>query len=142
MSPSLFNLYIDSCINKLAEDECGTRIGNTQVSCLMYADDAVLLAPDDINLQSIVTRMSEVCLEKDLRMNVDKCKVMVFEKSECKTTCEIKIDNVALEQVDEFVYLGSLLSRNGKAEDDVCRRVRVADRMNGAFMEVVKNRNI
>ena len=62
MSPSLFNLYIDSCINKLAEDECGTRIGSTQVSCLMYADDAVLLAPDDINLQSIVTRMSEVLL--------------------------------------------------------------------------------
>ena len=96
MSQSLFNLYMDSCINKLAEDECGTRIGNTQVSCLMYADDAVLLAPDDINLQSIVTRMSEVCLGKDLRMNADKCKVMVFEKSECKTTCEIKIDNMAL----------------------------------------------
>ena len=79
----------------------------------MYADDAVLMAPGDINLQSIVTRMSEVCLEKDLRMNVDKCKVMVFEKSECKTTCEIKTQNMALEQVDEFVYLGSVLSRNG-----------------------------
>ena len=75
-------------------------------------------------------------------MNANKCEVMVFERSECKTACEIKIGNVALEQVDEFVYLGSLLSRNGKAEDDVCRRVRVADRMNGAFMEVVKNRNI
>ena len=86
LSPPLFNRYIDSCIKKLAEDECGTRIGSTQVSCLMYADDAVLLAPDDIHLQSIVMRISEVCLEKDLRMNADKCKLKVFEKSGCKTT--------------------------------------------------------
>ena len=142
MSPSLFNLYIDSCVKKLADDECGIRMDSTIVTCLMYADDAVLLASDDIQLQSLVTRMSEVCLEKHLRMNADKCKVMVVEKNECITKCEIKLDSVALEQVNEFLYLGSLISRNGKTEDDMKRRVNMADRMNGALMNVIRNKNI
>lgn len=42
---------------------------------------------------------------------------MFIEKSE--QSCKVKIDNIALEQVNEFVYLGNLLSRNGKTEDDI-----------------------
>lgn len=38
-------------------------------------------------------------------MHAKKCEVMVVEDNETKTTCEIKLDNVILELVNEFVYL-------------------------------------
>ncbi|CAG9138702.1 unnamed protein product, partial [Plutella xylostella] len=55
--------------------------------------------------------------EKGMKVNVSKTKVMVFEREESRTTCELKIDGVNVEQVDEFVYLGSLFSRDGRCDN-------------------------
>jgi hypothetical protein len=52
------------------------------------------------------------------------------------------MESVPLKQVDEFVYLKSLFTRNGKTDANVNRRVVAANRMNGALKRVVKNRRI
>ncbi|GBP34273.1 hypothetical protein EVAR_13412_1 [Eumeta japonica] len=40
----LFNLFIDSCLYDLKEYECGLRMDEQFVKCLLYADDQVILA--------------------------------------------------------------------------------------------------
>ena len=50
------------------------------VGCLS-ADDTVLLAESDRELQRVVDEFHWVCTRRKLRVNVGKSKVMVFERS-------------------------------------------------------------
>ncbi|CAK1592689.1 unnamed protein product [Parnassius mnemosyne] len=64
-------------------------MGDIKVNCLLYADDAVLIAPSEAELQALVTCMKEECEIKGLRLNANKTKVLVFERDEERTKCEI-----------------------------------------------------
>ncbi|KAG7301870.1 hypothetical protein JYU34_013269 [Plutella xylostella] len=93
-SPWLFNLFMDSCLQRLKEEECGLSMGELVIRCLLYADDQVLFASSAEELQNMVTIMNGSLKEKGMKVNVSKTKVMVFEREESRTTCELKIDGV------------------------------------------------
>ncbi|CAK1585723.1 unnamed protein product [Parnassius mnemosyne] len=60
-------------------------MGDIKVNCLLYADDAVLIAPSEAELQALVTCMKEECEIKGLRLNANKTKFLVFERDEERT---------------------------------------------------------
>ncbi|XP_048489161.1 uncharacterized protein LOC125491386 [Plutella xylostella] len=115
-SPWLFNLFMDSCLKDMKDDERGLRIGELLLKCLLYADDQVILASSVEQLQQQVTLMHESFKRKGMKVNVSKTKVMVFERDEEVTECEITIENERVEQVNETllimprVHVGCLLS--------------------------------
>ena len=49
MSPTLFNIFLNDLIKELKEQNVGINIDERCVSILAYADDIVLLAPDQDN---------------------------------------------------------------------------------------------
>ncbi len=73
--------------------EVGAKVGNVGarlkvngvdwsiVACL-FADDTVLLAESEKELQRVVDEFFSVCVRRKLRVNVGKNKVMVFERKE------------------------------------------------------------
>lgn len=63
-----------------------------------------------------------------------KTKVTIFERVNRKTDLSITIENERVEQVREFLYLLSRLTRNGKHEDDIERRVEAGNKMNGSSL--------
>ncbi|CAG4964250.1 unnamed protein product [Parnassius apollo] len=133
MSSWLFILYLDSCLQKLKNSYLGVKLGDIKVNCLLYADDAVLIAPSEAELQALVTCMKEECEIKGLRLNANKTKVLVFEKDEERKKCEIWVNQECLEQVNEIVYLGSAFTRDGRCDLDVDRRVTAGNKVNGAL---------
>ena len=76
-----------------------------------YANEVILLATSEAELQELVDRLDRVSREYSLLINVDKTKVMASDG----IACRILIKNEQLEQVDTFPYLGSLTT-----EDDEC----------------------
>lgn len=64
---------------------------------------------------------------------------MAFEKSEGKTTFAIKIDEMALKQVGEFLFFMPFIAKEWNDRRCVKQRVNVTDRMNGALVKVVPN---
>jgi len=48
-----------------------------------------------------------------------KSKVIVFERESTKTVCNIVTNDEYLKQVDEFVCLGSMFTRDGKTDKDI-----------------------
>ena len=54
-------------------------------------------------------------------MNSKKTKIMNITRNN-PTKFEIKIDGNDIEQVSSFVYLGQLLTEDGKSEKDIIRR--------------------
>jgi hypothetical protein len=53
LSPMLFNLIMDQIIANLPK-ELGYKMGNASIHTICYADDAVLIADSEENLQSIL----------------------------------------------------------------------------------------
>ena len=77
-----------------------------------------------------------------MNVNVNKTKVMVFERDEDVSLCEVKINDMSVEQVNEFVYLGSMFTRDGKIDADVERRVNAGNKVNGGIHAVVTNKSM
>ena len=48
LSPLLFNIYVDSFLQRLQSTGLGCRIGLCYISCVMYADDLTLFASSDL----------------------------------------------------------------------------------------------
>ncbi|GBP49581.1 Retrovirus-related Pol polyprotein from type-2 retrotransposable element R2DM; Endonuclease [Eumeta japonica] len=58
-SPWLLNLFMDSCLQDLKEYECGLRIDELSVKCLLYANNQVILAPSACGLQEMLNKMND-----------------------------------------------------------------------------------
>ena len=85
---------------------------------LRYADDIILLATSEAELQELVDRVDRVSRKYSLLINVDKTKVMASDG----IACSILIENEQVEQVDTFPYLGSLITEDGERTKEFCTR--------------------
>ncbi|XP_049870886.1 uncharacterized protein LOC126370141 [Pectinophora gossypiella] len=133
---------MDSCLNELKESVSGVRMGELLLKCLLYADDQVLVASSAEDLQYMVSLMVDELQKKGMRVNVNKTKVLVMEREENVSECRIMIGNEMVEQVNEFVYLGTMFTRDGKCDEDIERRVRLGNSVNGAMHAVVSSQCI
>ena len=73
---------------------------------MRYADDAVLVADKRKKMQKMLGRLSETCKEYGMEINVKKTKAMVMNGSG-RIKQHVKLNNVPLERVTRFKYLGS-----------------------------------
>jgi hypothetical protein len=79
---------------------------------LMFADDAALFAHSPETLQSMLNDLNRYCHTWGLTISTNKTKVMVFERGR-HTQCNICLNNIQLEVVPSFKYLGTHLFKNG-----------------------------
>ena len=77
----------------------GVKVGDLNVNCLLYADDAVFIASSECELQALVTTLKEGCEYNGLSLNTNKTKVLIFERDEERTECKISVNSKILEQV-------------------------------------------
>ena len=87
---------------------------------LMFADDLVLIAEDQIRLQEMVSNLDQQCKNYGMRISRDKTEVMVTSREPIQ--CDIELDGETLKQVEQFKYLGSIFVREGGCKEDVKTR--------------------
>ena len=92
----------------------GLQIGGRMITNLRYADDIILLATSEAELQELVDRLDRVSRKYSLLINVDKTEVMASDGIACRILIHSPIQNELLEQVDTFPYLGSLITEDGE----------------------------
>ena len=120
----------------------GVKIGGENVSVLLYADDAVFISDTAKGLQDIVDQFDTACEPKSRRINAGKTKVLVFGNTEQRTQCDIYLRGECLEQVNDFVYLGSLFSRDGIIDREIERRVNAGRRVVGVMNGIARNKGL
>ena len=75
LSPTLFNIFINDASN-LFDDSCDpVKLGNTNLNCLLYADDLVLLSESQKGLQSCLTKLERYTNRWKLNINKKKSRV-------------------------------------------------------------------
>ena len=100
----MFNILTEMVmIETLDGFQGGLQIGARIVTNLRYADDIILLATSEGELQELVDRLDRVSCKYSLFINVDKTKVMASDG----IACRILIQNEQLEHVDTFPTLGN-----------------------------------
>ena len=82
---------------------------------LLFAEDLVLCGKLEEDLRAMVGRFVEMCRRRGLKVNVGKGKVMMLGE-ERVLECEVCVDEVCLEHVAEFKYLGRVLYELGTDE--------------------------
>ena len=163
MSPWLFNVFMDGCMREMK-----AKVGNAGaklrmndvdwpvVGCL-FADDTVLLAESERELQRVVDEFHRVCTRRKLRVNAGKSKVIVFERRQVEAlqfstpyrvnvpvaeNCEIILGGEKMEVVKEFKYLGTVLCKHGEMDGEIRARAVKGRSAIGALDRIMKGRNV
>ena len=95
------------------------------IDYLLYADDLVLLSRSEKGLQNALNRLNDYCKDWKLNINMEKTKIIVFNKSGKIIKNNLNIDNRKIENVKTYRYLGLLFSASGKfteAKKDLLHR--------------------
>ena len=78
LSPCLFNLYAEYLMLNAGLDEAqaGIKIARRNTNNLRYADDTTLMAESKEELKSLLMRVKEESETADLKLNIQKTKIM------------------------------------------------------------------
>ena len=63
----------------LDEAQAGIKIAGRNINNLRYADDTILMAESEEELKSLLLRVKEESEKADLKLNIQKTKIMAFE---------------------------------------------------------------
>src|SRR5215469_14161572 len=125
MLPELFNLYSEMIIREIKGLE-GIRLNGYHINSIRYADDTVLVADSEENLQGLLNVLNEVSERKYLKINKLKTEVMVIPRADRIPRVNIRIEDNLVKQVGRFIYLGSLINDDGRCEDEIRKRINKA----------------
>ena len=88
----------------------------------------VLVTKKRWKMQKMIYRLNKTCKAYGMEINVKKTKVMIMngtKKPKDRQRC-ITLNNVPLEQVSRFKYLGSWITEDARCEVDISARVGMA----------------
>ena len=86
----------------------------------------MLLATSASDLQKIFDAVVDASAKLGLHVNAKKTKVMVVSKSEFTPSCQLQQGNTTIEQVEQFNYLGALVTSDVRCKNEIRKRISMA----------------
>ena len=100
----------------LEEAQAGIKIARRNINNLRYANDTTLMAESEEELKSLLMKVKEEGEKVDLKINIQKTKIMA---SGPITSWEIGGETV--ETVADFILLGSKITAGGDCSHEIKR---------------------
>ena len=115
LSTTLFNIFINDLSNEFAFDGNNpVTVGGTEISCLLYADDLIIMSTTHESLQKCITKLEQYCITWKLEVNLKKTKIMIFNKQGALIKKhQFLYKESIIENVREYKYLGFTFSCSG-----------------------------
>ena len=105
--------------NLLVNEQAGIRIGKLRINNLFYADDLLLLAMDELELNSLLLITENYGLKYEIKFNHDKTMFMILGMNKnqeiLNKTINIRFQGELIERVKEMRFLGSIITDNLKS---------------------------
>ena len=134
-SPGFFLTFINPLLVKLKESGIGLCLQNNIVNVLAYADDLVLLANSELELQKLVNILQEWCSKFRIAVNIEKTNVMVFNSD---VEPKIVLDGQILCNVDNYKYLGVWFDKHLRFEKHAKLTASSGNRAFGYLIQKIK----
>ena len=114
LSPTLFNLFTQDLPDIFDEGCMPPILFDIPVSCLMYADDLVIISQTAAGLQNALNLLNVYCQKWHLTVNIQKTKIMVFNKGgKTLKKHRFQYNQDLLEVTASYQYLGIVFSSCG-----------------------------
>jgi len=139
LSPLLFNIVLDYVMRRVSKKKRGIPWNVfTRLSDLDYADDIVGITETMNEMDKFLTDLIACARDVGLEINVSKTKLMrINPPTQTRTSIKVlHVGNEVVEEVDKFVYLGSVISKDGGADNDVRNRTRLASVAFGSLRHI------
>ncbi|GKA31398.1 ataxia telangiectasia mutated family protein [Tanacetum coccineum] len=137
ISPYLFAFILD---------ELSRGIQESIPWCLIFADDIVLVSDTPDGLNKRLEQWREMLENKGLRVSREKTEYIRcdFNRNENNQNEEavIRIGEHILELKESFRYLGSVINKSGRIEDDVTHRIQVGWLKWRAATGILRDKNV
>ena len=121
----------------LDEAQAGIKIAGRNINNLRYADDTTLMAESEEELNSLLMKVKEESEKTDLKLNIQKTKIMA---SGPITSWEI--DGQTVETVADFILGGSKIIADGDCSHEIKRRLLLGRKVMTNPDSIFKSRNI
>ena len=139
LSPTLFSIFINSLVENLKLLDIGIDIGLSKVCILLYADDIVLIAKSEGELQTMLDTMEHWCKYWQLKVNNAKTNIMHLRgKRKKPTDFTFKFDGTNLQIVEQYKYLGFWLNEHLNYDVSAERLSEAGSRALGAIVSKFK----
>ena len=104
--------------SRLNEAQVGIKIARRNINNLRYADDTILMAESEEELKSLLMKVKEESEKVDLKLNIQKKKIMVSGP-----IMSWEIDGETVETVSDFIFLGSKITADGDCSHEIKRHL-------------------
>ena len=109
LSPTLFNIFLERIMCEALDDHEGSvSIGGRLITNFRFADDIVVNVEGEEGAGVLVDRLDTTTTRYKMQIGPDKTKVMTNNPNGFQR--EIKIKGQRLEEVENFKYLGAIIS--------------------------------
>jgi hypothetical protein len=124
-SPSFFNIYSEELITEALEDIKGISINGINYNRIRYADDIAIITENLDDLKKGLENIDKIGAKFGMKINVAKTKLMIINGNE-NLDYQINLNNNSVEKVNDFRYLGSLTTEDGRSLKEVKTRIGMA----------------
>ena len=121
----------------LEEAQAGIKIARRNINNLRYTDDTTLMAESEEKLKSLLMKVKEESENVDLKLNIQKTKVMA---SGHITSWEI--DGETVETVSDFIFLGCKITADGDCSNEIKRHLLLGRKVMTNLDSILKSRDI
>lgn len=118
LSPDLFICTLEKALRRLKWRNKGIEINGTKLNKLEFADDVVLFSTSAEELSGMIEELFRECQAVGLEPNYSKTKLMTNSIQET-----ITINNSTLCYVDDYIYLGQVISFKDSMNKEIQRRL-------------------
>ena len=106
LSPVLFLVVMDPFLRQLEESGMGLSVNSFYAGGFLHADDIRTLASNVSSMEEQVAMVQDFARQNLLRLNVQKCEIVVFSRSKMKQFPECSIDRELIPAGDVGKCLG------------------------------------
>ena len=117
--PLIYSLLYSEMIMRHIQELPGIKVGGQCINNIRYADDTVLIATSENDLQALVDIVNRESSKLGLSLNTKKTEVMTVSKKKDAPNCHITIQGNPLKQVSQFKYLGSMITSDSRCIEEV-----------------------
>ncbi|CAG2232913.1 unnamed protein product [Mytilus edulis] len=135
LAPTLFALFIDELVPLINGLCCGALIGDDMISCLLYADDLVLISGTVDGLQNQLNALNDWTKTQLMNVNTEKTKIMHIRKTtKDRTQFTFRLGDNIVAFVNKYRYLGLTLSEHIDYNVSVSELVSAGSRSLGSLI--------
>ena len=120
----------------LDEAQAGIKIARRNINNFRYADDTTLMAESEKELKSLLMKVKEESEKVDLKLNVQKMKIMASGP-----ITSWQIDGETMETVRDYV-LGYQITADGDCSHEIKRHLLLGRKVMTNLNSLLKSRDI